>query len=182
MLFLSFFTSGLNEWCGDTWLAWWNQPLSNTRTRCPCNRVPKQSAGLLHGLAKCLGLMTPWQPCLQKIQGYDCSPQRAAPSGNFGWLLYMSQLLLWQKCWTLFASVLAKKAQFLWPCHISLTGTISSRNKWEKKKLKSSMPTVILVIGSYTLQLVSLPLILILSLWGFQCLLHNINLLHVAAQ
>lgn len=136
MLFLSFFTSGLNEWCGDTWLAWWNQPLSNTRTRCPCNRVPKQSAGLLHGLAKCLGLMTPRQPCLQKIQGYDCSPQRAAPSGNFGWLLYISQLLFWQKCWTLFASVLAKRAQFLWPCHVSLTRTISSRKKWEKNLKK----------------------------------------------
>lgn len=76
MLVLSFSTPGINEWCRDTWLACWNQPLSNTRTRCPCNRVPKQSAGVFHSLDKCPGLMTPWQPCLQRVQWHSRSRQR----------------------------------------------------------------------------------------------------------
>lgn len=114
LLFLSFSTSGLNEWCGDTWLAWWNQPLSNTKTRCPCNRMPKESAGILHGLQKCLSQMILWQPPLQKFQDYDHGLWRTEPSSKpsgckAGALLAFIQLLLCQKRWGVFACVSAKK-------------------------------------------------------------------------
>lgn len=139
MLFLSFSTSGLNEWCGDTWVTWWNQPLSNTRTRCPCNRVPKQSSGVLHGLDKCLGLMTPRQPCLQKLQGHDYSPQRASTSskasgGKFGWLLYIIQPLFWQKCWRLFVSVLAKITGFVCLPHFTNRDNQPTKEKKNPKE------------------------------------------------
>lgn len=111
--------------------------------------MPKQSTGVLHGLDKCLGLMTPWQPCLQKLQGHDRSPRRAAPSskasgGKFGWLLYIIQPLFWQKCWRLFASVLAKSTVFVCLPHFTNGDNQPTKEKRNKSK-KSSRPTVILV-------------------------------------
>lgn len=35
----------------------------------------KQKAGIFHSLDKCPGLMTPWQPCLQRVQRESHSRQ-----------------------------------------------------------------------------------------------------------
>lgn len=112
-------------------------------------QIAKAEAGILHSLDKCPGLMTPWQPCLQRVQGHNHSGQRAAPSSKasgckFGGLLYYHATIFLVKVLDTFCKRPGKKHRF--GVLVPLTNGENQPTK-EKKIKRSSMPTAVVVIA-----------------------------------